>query len=546
MIASLLRVAATASMLLLGCSAFPAHAEKRVALVIGNSAYQNAAKLPNPTRDAQAIADLFTRAGFDVVQARNDLGNLEFKRAVREFTEVARGADIAVMFYAGHGIEVGGTNYLVPVDALLAKDYDAEDEAVPLDRLVRALEPARRLRLVILDACRDNPFVRRMQRTVAMRAMSTGLAKVEPTTPNTLIAFAARAGSTADDGDGTNSPFTAALLKHIAQPGVDIQMALRRVRDEVLKNTGNRQEPFHYGSLGGAEIPLVPAPPEPQRPVAADIRRDYELAERIGTRDAWETFLKAYPTGYYADLARLQLGKVDQEARLRRDSAEREERARTERERAEGAERARLERERLAREQAERERLVRESAQREEAARVQERERLARDEAQRSTEPADATATQTALLTPPTAPAGSAKPPVALSGGPLIQAIKTELKRVGCYGGRIDDKWSADTKTSVKKFVKHANLSSAPDQPALDFLDAVRAKPERVCPIECAAREVEANGRCVAKTCPDGQRLQSDGQCAAVEKASPRSKQAAKPRKSGRKCFVLGGQSYCE
>ena len=216
MIGSLLRVVATASMLLLGCSAFSAQAEKRVALVIGNSTYQNASKLPNPARDAQAIADLLTGAGFDVVQTRSDLGNLEFKRAVREFTEVARGADIAVMFYAGHGVEVGGTNYLVPVDALLAKDYDAEDEAVPLDRLVRALEPARRLRLIILDACRDNPFVKRMQRTVAMRAMSTGLAKVEPATPNTLIAFAARAGSTADDGDGLNSPFTAALLKHIA------------------------------------------------------------------------------------------------------------------------------------------------------------------------------------------------------------------------------------------------------------------------------------------------------------------------------------------
>jgi caspase domain-containing protein len=535
MIASLLRVVASA--LLLGCSAFPAHAEKRVALVIGNSTYQNASKLPNPARDAQAIADLLAGAGFDVVQSRSDLGNLEFKRAVREFTEVARGADIAVMFYAGHGIEVGGTNYLVPVDALLAKDYDAEDEAVPLDRLVRALEPARRLRLIILDACRDNPFVKRMQRTVAMRAMSTGLAKVEPATPNTLIAFAARAGSTADDGDGLNSPFTAALLKHIAQPGVDIQMALRRVRDEVLRSTGNRQEPFHYGSLGGAEIPLVPPPPEPAKPTAADMRRDYELAERVGTRDAWETFLRAYPTGYYADLARLQLGKADHEARLHRDTAEREERARIERERAQGAER-----ERPAREQAERER--REAARREDAARTQERERLAREGQQGA--PADAPANlQTAMLTPPSEPAAPPKPRT-LSGGPLVQAIKTELKRVGCYGGRIDDKWSGETKTSVKKFVKHANLSSAPDQPALDFLDAVRAKPERVCPLECAAREVEAHGRCVAKTCPDGQRLRPDGQCAAVEKSSPRSKQAEKPRKSGRRCFVMGGQSYCE
>src|SRR5262249_38160756 len=110
-----------------------ARAEKRVALVIGNSAYQNAAPLPNPVRDANAIADLLRSAGFAVVTARSDLGNLAFKRAVREFTEAAQGAEIAVMFYAGHGIEVGGLNYLVPVDAMLAKDYDAEDEAVRLD-----------------------------------------------------------------------------------------------------------------------------------------------------------------------------------------------------------------------------------------------------------------------------------------------------------------------------------------------------------------------------------------------------------------------------
>jgi uncharacterized caspase-like protein len=166
---------------LVAISSFEARAEKRVALVIGNSSYQSVPPLANPAKDASAIAQLLKSAGFDVVQARNDLGHLEFKRAVREFTETSRQADIAVVYFAGHGIEIGGMNYLVPVDAKLARDYDAEDEAVPLDRLVRAIEPAKRLRLVILDACRDNPFTGTMQRTAAVRAMAQGLAEVEPT-----------------------------------------------------------------------------------------------------------------------------------------------------------------------------------------------------------------------------------------------------------------------------------------------------------------------------------------------------------------------------
>ena len=144
-----------------------ARAEKRVALVIGNGGYQNASKLTNPPNDAAAIAAMFRDAGFEVVEAKTDLGNLEFKRVAREFTAVARDSDIAVLFYAGHGIEVNGTNYLIPVDAKLATDFDVEDEALSLDRLVRALEPAKRLRLIILDACRDNPFTRNMQRTIA-------------------------------------------------------------------------------------------------------------------------------------------------------------------------------------------------------------------------------------------------------------------------------------------------------------------------------------------------------------------------------------------
>jgi hypothetical protein len=250
-----------------------AEADRRVAFVIGNSAYRNATSLPNTINDANAVAALFRSVGFEVVTSRTDLGVLEFKRAVRDFLITAETADIAVVYYAGHGIEVGGTNYLIPVDAKLARDYDVEDEAVALDRIIWALQSVKRLRLILLDACRDNPFAAKLQRSVGLRAATKGgLAKLDDVSADTLVAYAAKAGSVSYDGVGPNSPFAAALLKHVAEPGLDIRIALGRVRDEVLKVTGGRQEPFIYGSLGGATIPLVPQANKIEAPPAVAAR----------------------------------------------------------------------------------------------------------------------------------------------------------------------------------------------------------------------------------------------------------------------------------
>ena len=247
-----------------------AKADRRVALVIGNSSYRNASQLPNTINDANAVATLFRSVGFEVVNSRTDLGVLDFKRAVRDFLITAESADVAVVYYAGHGIEVNGTNYLIPVDAKLARDYDVEDEAVALDRIIWALQPVKRLRLILLDACRDNPFVVRLQRSVGIRAAAKGgLAKIENVSADTLVGYAAKAGSVSYDGDGPNSPFASALLKHIAEPGLDIRIALGRVRDDVVKSTGGKQEPYFYGSLGGAITPLVPLAPKKIEPVTA-------------------------------------------------------------------------------------------------------------------------------------------------------------------------------------------------------------------------------------------------------------------------------------
>ena len=288
-------------------------ADRRVALVIGNSAYQNVTALPNPTKDAQAIAAKFQEAGFSVVSTHSDLGNLPFKRAIRQFEDAATDADVAVVFYAGHGIEIRGTNFLIPVDARLASDRDAEDEAITLDRLLQSVEGAKRLGLVILDACRDNPFARNMKRsrTAVLRAITPGLTAVEPVSSNTLIAYAAKAGTSAEDGLGENSPFTNALLNNLFVKGLDIRLAFGRIRDEVLKTTRGRQEPFVYGSIGGDSISVVPAPAQPTLAIDPQGERaDYELVEKIGTKRAWEVFLSQHQKGFYAELARQQLDKL--------------------------------------------------------------------------------------------------------------------------------------------------------------------------------------------------------------------------------------------
>ena len=242
-----------------------AHAEKRVALVIGNSAYTKVGALANPTHDADAIQSMLKAAGFDVVETKRDLGLAAMRRALRDFSDRVRDADIAVVFYAGHGIEVNGTNYLIPVDATLERDIDVEDETVSLERVTQILDQAKRLRLIILDACRDNPFVRSMKRTVTGRSIGRGLAEVRVLTSDTLIAFAAKAGSTAADGEGRNSPYTTALVKHVTTPGLDLRLALGRVRDEVLQSTANRQEPHYSARLEVLRLLLVvEAKPQPQ------------------------------------------------------------------------------------------------------------------------------------------------------------------------------------------------------------------------------------------------------------------------------------------
>lgn len=273
-------------------------ADRRVALVVGNSNYAHVTALKNPANDAGAIAALLRDLGFSV-RLETDLGIDQFRRVVREFGEHAAGADIAAIYFAGHGLEVDKVNYLIPVDARLTSDRDLAFETVPLDLVLTAVESARGLRVILLDACRDNPF-RAMKLARATRSVGRGLAAVEPVT-GTLVGYAAREGTTAADGSGKHSPFTQALLDLAPEPGVEISFLFRRVRDRVLQMTGGQQEPYVYGSLPGREIFLKPVSDDARMQVsglaaqlkAAEAARSEAEAEARAARSEKERALAA-------------------------------------------------------------------------------------------------------------------------------------------------------------------------------------------------------------------------------------------------------------
>jgi hypothetical protein len=227
--------------------------QNRIALLIGNRNYRYAGALSNPINDAQLLANALRDVGFQSVTTKADLTREQTMQALRDFAKAADSADWAMVYYSGHGMEVGGANYIIPVDAQLKVDRDVELEAVDLGKILRSIEGARRLRLVILDACRDNPFESQMKRTMATRSAERGLAPIEPPA-GTLVVYAAKHGEFALDGTGPNSPFVQALTRRIEErPTQEIRRLFDLVRDDVMDATRLKQQPFTYGSLSGRE-----------------------------------------------------------------------------------------------------------------------------------------------------------------------------------------------------------------------------------------------------------------------------------------------------
>jgi peptidoglycan hydrolase-like protein with peptidoglycan-binding domain len=316
----------------------PAWAEKdiRVALVVGNGAYQNAEPLKNPVNDARAMAKVLRDAGFEVIQ-RENLTRRAFVEALYEFSGKVPPGGVGLFYYAGHGIQVRGANHLVPIDAALANERDVKYETIDLNDVLSGLDEARaRLSLVILDACRDNPFARRF------RSANRGLAQTDAPR-GTVIAYATAPGDTAADGDGENGLYTAELLKAIAQPGLKLEEVFKRTIDGVARASGNKQTPWVSSSFRGefvfnAAINIPPpAPPPPVVAVPAPPSVDpveqtaWTTIASSNNPAMFELFLKRFPNGVYSDFARARLEELKMAAALedkRRSAAADEAKAR--------------------------------------------------------------------------------------------------------------------------------------------------------------------------------------------------------------------------
>ncbi len=316
-------------------TSWTALAERRVALVIGNGAYQHVTKLPNPANDARSMAELLKSVGFEVFSGV-DLSCDEMVNRVAQFGESVRdGADAAVIFYAGHGVQIAGKNYLIPVDANLHSAFDVKANAIDADDLVDNASGAK-VKLVLLDACRDNPFAEQMSKGDAKTcsaAGNSGLAAMQ-SAEGTMISFATSPGAAAIDGADEHSPFTRALLDNLAVPGVEINDAMMKVRAEVQASTDKKQLPWANTNMTGkffivaaVETPAEPAAgpqtpstgPAPNAGVSdaqAVETAFWQSAQASGRREEYLLYLSKYPKGkgQYSELAELRLAELDQAA----------------------------------------------------------------------------------------------------------------------------------------------------------------------------------------------------------------------------------------
>lgn len=300
-----------------------ADAQERVALVIGNGNYQHATPLPNPVNDARAVAEVLRDIGFDITEGV-DLDRTGMERRIRDFLRKAASARLALLFYAGHGMQVDGKNYLVPIDAKLEAASDLTFETIDLDEILAMLNDPAHTSIVILDACRDNPLARSFARRLGATrsaAVPGGLAAYSTLGTGMLIAFATAPGQVALDGSGKNSPFTRGLLRHLRTPGLEVRQMLTRVRGDVAAATHHQQIPWDNSSLLGdvylaglpqpnAAVPApMPTPPAPM-PMQADDETLWRAVKDTTAPALFEDFLRRFPGSTHAGEARSRLNQL--------------------------------------------------------------------------------------------------------------------------------------------------------------------------------------------------------------------------------------------
>jgi uncharacterized caspase-like protein len=487
-------------------TAAQAASDRRIALVIGNAAYQHTTALQNPRNDVSDLAVAFQRLGFEVMQGV-DLDKRAMERLIRDFGVKLAGADVALFLYAGHGLQVSGQNYLLPVDAKLSTENDVDFESIALNLVLRQMEREAKTSLVLLDACRDNPLARNLARNMGTRSsqIGQGLAEVK-TGVGTLIGFSTQPGNVAQDGAGRNSPYAGALIKHLETPGQDIGSVLINVRNDVFSVTNGRQVPWEHTSLMGRVVLAAPAPVENG---SQNYDKQMEIAfwnaiKDTRSPDLLQTYLDRFPKGTFAGLARALMQQAEKEAVAQKEVARRDNDLRRAEEAKLAAERQQREAERKAAEsrfaaelkkaqeeaKKTREALVAAEKEREAALRAAETARKQQDEARKSTE--------TVVASLPRTAATREQPDEAA----LVRSMQKELRRVGCDPGKEDGVWGSAVSGAIDNYNRYAKAALPNDGPSQDSLAAIIGKKARVCPLECGEGRRPMGDRCVAVVAP--------------------------------------------
>src|SRR5215470_2794284 len=466
----------------IGClAATQALAERRVALVVGNAQYAHTPALPNPRNDARDIADALRRVGFEV-KLGYDLDQTRFARIIDDFARALDGADVGLFFYAGHGLQINEKNYLVSTEAKLESAFLVPSETIELDAVIRLMESKANTNLIFLDACRNNPLTDNLKRNLAAinRAVSVGrgLARIEPTGRDTLVAFSSAPGQEAADGRGRNSPFTASLLRHMPKPGLEVSVMLKEVTADVRQETNNVQRPQQLSDMSKAFYfvkaePAVVTAPRPGAPVAPTDPVDpvdvafWQSAAAANECEAIRAYLRRFPNGRFVDLARIS------ERRLCKAGPE-----------------------------------------------------VAVAPPQRPSPPPVLTPgpagppPAASVPAPVTQPAGAGKDvalaaptsvpqPAAPTVSPVVapdvvdvgRKLQKELLRVGCAASGIenDSTWGATSREAPRSFNERTRSIAIVDQPTPEALEAVRSHKERVCPVSCGPGTELRGTSCVAK-----------------------------------------------
>ncbi len=466
-----------------------AQAEKRVALVIGNSSYVHASELKNPSNDANAIAEKLSALDFHVIKGV-DLDQNGMRSKVQEFARSINDAQVALLFYAGHGLQVDGQNYLLPINAELNNEIDLQFQGVAVDFLLRVMENRNRTSIVLLDACRNNPLAARLARSMNSGRAATvnqGLARIE-TGVGTYIGFSTSPDSVALDGDGDNSPFTNALLKHIDTENEDIESVMRNVREDVIKKTNGSQVPWGNSSLVGRGFVFKKGEDKETQKVASASPAQTQssdnsnltailqnLANQSATRSSgedrqieltyWESiqnsndplFFKAYleqfPNGSFSSLARLKISLLEAKQNAgKQESAKSEPAPKVE-----------------APKQAE----------------VSKPEPTAEKQEEIKVASLPESRTLTVEEEEPAPPSRE-----------TLRSLQSELNRVGCSVGGVDGIWGRKSQAALEDFAKRRELKLASIEPGEDILDTLRSVNDRVCPLVCGRGFVKKGDSC--------------------------------------------------